>query len=143
MVDTWPVQALPESAGAPFTKLPEPGRGGLILASLDILGKPLGMAWNRKAGRVWLDLNGNRDFSDDPEGVFQTPERGPAQTFTNTHLTAVTRRGPRAGVPGLGAGGKRPVQLCGGGAVAVLSARKTGGGWRGVAGGLRDAVLEL
>ena len=114
-VDSWTISVTPVPKDAPFTNLPAPGQalqylaqpkdtpftnqpapGGtsLYLAQLNVNGKPLGMAWDQKAGRLWLDLNRNRDLTDDPEGVFQTPGRGDEQTFTNVHLTAPTRRGP-------------------------------------------------
>ena len=94
VVDRWRIPVSPESQTAFFTNLPAPGRAALTLASMDVSGHPIGMAWDRKAGRVWLDLNGNRDLTDDPEGFFETTDRGAAQTFTNAHLTALTRRGP-------------------------------------------------
>ena len=56
-------------------------------------------AWNRTARKLHLDLNRNRDLTDDEGGVFSSvslPERPPMdQTFTNIHVPVKTAAGSR------------------------------------------------
>lgn len=52
----------------------------------------LAFAWDRAAGKLYLDLNRNLDLTDDPAGVFACP-KGPVeyyQSFTNVHLPLKT-----------------------------------------------------
>lgn len=51
--------------------------------------------WRPDAGKLFLDLNRNRDLTDDPAGVYSTRAAGPAsyQTFTNVHLVFNTPAG--------------------------------------------------
>jgi len=51
--------------------------------------------WQRDAGKLYLDLNRNRDLTDDPSGVFSTRVAMPVyyQTFTNVHLLFNTASG--------------------------------------------------
>ena len=52
--------------------------------------------WQRDAGKLFLDLNRNQDFTDDPAGVFSANLMAPLsyQTFTNVHLLFTTTSGP-------------------------------------------------
>ncbi len=64
------------------------------------LGSPnqeTGFAWDRAAGKLYLDLNRNQDLTDDPSGVFSrlAGGRDSYQTFTNIHLPFKTLAGPR------------------------------------------------
>jgi hypothetical protein len=52
-------------------------------------------AWDPDRGKLYLDLNGNRDLTDDPAGVFSAPESSRFQTFTNVHWTLNTSNGPQ------------------------------------------------
>ena len=52
-------------------------------------------AWDADRGRLYLDLNGNRDLTDDPAGVFSAPDSNRFQTFTNVHWTLNTSNGPQ------------------------------------------------
>jgi hypothetical protein len=51
--------------------------------------------WQPDAGKLFLDLNRNRDLTDDPDGVYSARAAGPAsyQTFTNVHLVFNTPAG--------------------------------------------------
>jgi len=51
--------------------------------------------WQRNAGKLYLDLNRNRDLTDDPSGVFSTRVTYPDyfQIFTNIHLAFQTASG--------------------------------------------------
>ena len=87
---------------APFPKEPAlPGqdvyRGALLWGQ-----KPeqeLAFIWDKGRGRLLLDLNRNRDLTDDPNAIFVSASRNDSQLFTNVHLDIPT------------ATGKRPVRL--------------------------------
>ncbi len=53
--------------------------------------------WNRTAGRLFLDLNRNRDLTDDHGGVLSAsrPVLSSYQTFTNVYLSFTTPSGSR------------------------------------------------
>ena len=51
-------------------------------------------AWDRSERKLYVDLNGNLDLTDDPSGVYQCKARGPWQTFEGIHITDL-----RDGVP--------------------------------------------
>jgi hypothetical protein len=51
--------------------------------------------WDYSKGKLYLDLNRNRDLTDDPEGVLTSPRTGSYQLFTNVHLTCKTPSGSR------------------------------------------------
>jgi hypothetical protein len=82
----------------PFKKEPPFGRDNLSRGMLQMGGggsNELAFAWDRTAGKLYLDLNRNLDLTDDPAGVFSS-ERGrglPYQTFTNVHLPVRTAAG--------------------------------------------------
>ena len=46
----------------------------------------IGFAWDRAEGKLYLDLNRNRDLTDDPSGVFASDNKGRYQNFPNIHL---------------------------------------------------------
>ena len=46
----------------------------------------IGFAWDRAEGKLYLDLNRNRDLTDDPDGVFASDSKGSYQNFPNIHL---------------------------------------------------------
>ncbi len=69
-------------------KLQPGGRGSDVIT----------FAWNRTARKLHLDLNRNRDLTDDEGGVFSSaslPEGSPDQTFTNIHVPVKTAAGSR------------------------------------------------
>jgi hypothetical protein len=81
---------------APFPKEPAlPGqnvfRGLLLWGSRPEQALPF--IWDKGRGRLWLDLNRNRDFTDDPKGVFASASRNDSQSFTNIHLVLPTATG--------------------------------------------------
>ena len=51
--------------------------------------------WDKANGRLYLDLNRNRDLTDDPAGMFASASRGHYQIFTNIHLVLRTAAGDR------------------------------------------------
>jgi hypothetical protein len=55
----------------------------------------IAFAWDRAAGKLYLDLNHNQDLTDDPAGVFLalTARTVYNQTFTNIHLLFNTASG--------------------------------------------------
>ena len=57
----------------------------------------IAFAWDRNAGKLYLDLNRNLDLTDDPAGVFvrQSNYGGNYQSFTNIHLPFETPTGHR------------------------------------------------
>lgn len=58
----------------------------------------IAFAWDRAAGKLYLDLNRNLDLTDDPAGVFGCREKNYSrsyQTFTNVHLPFKTPSGNR------------------------------------------------
>ncbi len=46
----------------------------------------VGFAWDRSEGKLYLDLNRNRDLTDDPDGVFQSGSTRQYQTFEGIGL---------------------------------------------------------
>ena len=52
--------------------------------------------WDKGRGRLLLDLNRNRDLTDDPKGVFASTSRDDSQSFTNIHLVLPAATGDRA-----------------------------------------------
>ena len=57
----------------------------------------MGFAWDRGAGKLYLDLNRNLDLTDDPAGVFSCGRGSDDnyQIFTNVHLPFRTPVGSR------------------------------------------------
>jgi hypothetical protein len=43
----------------------------------------IGFIWDKTAGKVYLDLNGNRDLTDDADGILISESRGQYQYFPN------------------------------------------------------------
>jgi hypothetical protein len=81
---------------APFPKEPAlPGqnvfRGSLLWGSRPEQALPF--IWDKGRGRLLLDLNRNRDFTDDPKGVFASASKDNSQSFTNIHLVLPTATG--------------------------------------------------
>ncbi len=46
----------------------------------------MGFAWDKDNGRLYLDLNRNRDLTDDENGVFESRGKGTFQVFNDIHL---------------------------------------------------------
>ena len=51
--------------------------------------------WEKGSSRLYLDLNRNRDLTDDPKGIFTSASRENSQSFTNIHLVLPTGTGDR------------------------------------------------
>jgi len=82
-----------------FKKEPALSHGKVIRGTVR-LGSPnqeTAFAWDRAAGKLYLDLNRNQDLTDDPGGVFssRTGARDYYQTFANIHLPFKTLAGAR------------------------------------------------
>ena len=54
---------------------------------------PIAFIWDRSQGQLYLDLNRNRDLTDDAKGVFASGTNGPYQGFTNVSLPRATAAG--------------------------------------------------
>ena len=93
-VETWWVGFTERGKNSVFKKLPEAGTGPWGIGEITMPGAALGLAWDRKNGRLVLDLNRDRDLTNDPEGVFETRDRGSMEVFTNVHFSVPTRHGP-------------------------------------------------
>jgi hypothetical protein len=84
---------------APFPKEPAlPGqnvfRGSLLWGPRAEQAMPF--IWDKGRGRLLLDLNRNRDLTDDPKGLFASASREDNQSFTNVHLVLSTATGDRS-----------------------------------------------
>jgi hypothetical protein len=85
--------------GAPFPKEPAlPGqnvfRGLLLWGPRTEQAMPF--IWDKGRGRLLLDLNRNRDLTDDPKGIFASVSGEDNQSFTNIHLVFPTAAGDRS-----------------------------------------------
>ncbi len=83
---------------APFKKEPAALSGKIIRGVLnfgDDDSQAIPFLWQRDARKLFLDLNRNRDLTDDPSGVFVARLAEPAyyQRFTNIHLLFNTPSG--------------------------------------------------
>jgi len=84
---------------APFPKEPASASGKIIRGVLNFGGEAsnsIPFLWQRDAGKLFLDLNRNRDLTDDAAGTFSAYLTRPLsyQTFTNVHLRSDTPSGP-------------------------------------------------
>jgi hypothetical protein len=83
-----------------FKKEPLFGRGKVIRGTLQLGGgvpDEIAFAWARGAGKLYLDLNGNLDLTDDPTGVYSSG-RSPmamSQTFPGVRLPMKAGGGSR------------------------------------------------
>jgi hypothetical protein len=84
---------------APFRKEPTLSRNNVTRGMLQLGGgasNEMAFAWDRNAGKLYLDLNRNLDLTDDPAGVFlKVVGSWPSyyQSFTNVHLPLRTPAG--------------------------------------------------
>jgi hypothetical protein len=84
--------------GAPvFKREPDFARHEVRRCILDLGAKDanFAVAWDRTAGRLYLDLNGNLDLTDDPGGQYRASSNGFRQTFPDVQLPR--RANARAG----------------------------------------------
>ena len=82
----------------PFKNEPEAASGKIFRGILDFggdHGNSIAFVWQRDAGKLFLDLNRNRNFTNNPAGMFSTRVAKPvySQTFTNVHLLFNTASG--------------------------------------------------
>lgn len=82
----------------PFKKEPVAASGKIVRGVLKFgadSSNSIPFLWQRAAGKLYLDLNRNQDFTDDPAGVFLARAAKPVyyQTFTNVHLLFNTASG--------------------------------------------------
>lgn len=62
----------------------------------DVGGEPTAFLWDYTRGKIYVDLNHNRDLTDDPQGALSCPVSRYnyyVQSFTNLQLTVSTPRG--------------------------------------------------
>jgi len=84
---------------AVFPHEPAAVAGKVIRGNLNFGDNPsnaIPFLWQRDAGKLFLDLNRDQDFTNDPAGVFSTHLAAPLsyQTFTDVHLRFTTTSGP-------------------------------------------------
>jgi hypothetical protein len=82
----------------PFKNEPEAASGKIFRGVLNFGGdssNSIAFVWQRDAGKLYLDLNRNQNFTNNPAGIFSTRVAKPAnyQTFTNVHLFFNTASG--------------------------------------------------
>ena len=81
---------------APFPKEPALPGQNVVRGMLWAWQRPdraLPFIWDKGRGRLFLDLNRNRDFTDDPKGAFASAAKENSQTFTNIDLVLPTAAG--------------------------------------------------
>ena len=75
-VFNWSVSVTPQPA--PFKKEPVSQSGSKVMRGVLNFGggssNAIAFVWQRSAGKLYLDLNRNRDLTDDPAGVFSSRE---------------------------------------------------------------------
>jgi hypothetical protein len=83
---------------AAFKKEPPLGRKdvfrGLLLGG-ERPDQAMAYIWDKLNGRLYLDLNRNRDLTDDPKGIFASDPKDDSQTFTNIHWALPAAAGNR------------------------------------------------
>lgn len=85
----------------PFAKEPTLGSGKVFRGTLQLGSSPdtvLAYLWDPGRGKLYLDLNGNKDLTDDTNAVFSTSTRNfssSSQLFTNVSITLPSAQGPR------------------------------------------------
>ncbi len=89
-----------------FKKEPALASGRVVRGFLNFGGSSsnaIPFLWQPDAGKLFLDVNRNRDLTDDPDGVYSARAAGPAsyQTFTNVHLVFDTPAGKRPALANL------------------------------------------
>jgi hypothetical protein len=82
----------------PFKNEPEAASGKIFRGVLNFGGdssNSIPFVWQRDAGKLFLDLNRNQNFTNNPAGIFSTRVAKPVnyQTFTNVHLFFNTASG--------------------------------------------------
>ena len=97
-VGRWGLPVSPQSG--PFKKEPGFGLRKVVRGTLNFGNNPdqyVPFIWDHAGGKLYLDLNRNRDLTDDPGGVCSCEESARSspsyQTFTNIHLTFKTPKG--------------------------------------------------
>ena len=99
--DTWPLPITTRSSA--FTKEPALSRSQVTRGLLKLGGggsNEMAFAWDRAAGKLYLDLNRNLDLADDSTGVFSSlgGARESYQAFTNIPLPFQTPAGSHQAV---------------------------------------------
>jgi hypothetical protein len=83
---------------APFPNEPAAASGKIVRGVLSFGGESsndIAFVWQRDAGKLFLDLNRNRNFTNHPANIFSARSVRPVyyQTFTNIHLPFNTAAG--------------------------------------------------
>jgi hypothetical protein len=76
-----------DTTNAPFLKEPELSKQGVFRGVMRF-GKQdtqnaIALLWDQPKSKLYLDLNGNLDLTDDPAGAFSSSNKGGQQDFTN------------------------------------------------------------
>jgi len=80
----------------PFLKEPETSQHHVFRGMLQFgqdTNNPVALIWDQPRQKLYLDLNRNRDLTDDPGGVFSSTNKGFRQTFTNVTVPVKTATG--------------------------------------------------
>ena len=96
---SWGLQVSPRSSA--FKKEPVFSEGKVIRGMLPLgssTSDEMGFAWDRTAGKFYLDLNRNLDLTDDPAGIFSRAgeSSGGFQFYRDVHLPFKTPVGSRS-----------------------------------------------
>ena len=73
-----------------FEKEPDFGRRHIVRGLIPLGSerkKYVGFAWDRANKKLYIDLNRNRDLTDDPNGIFTSKESSPFQNFRDIQLS--------------------------------------------------------
>jgi len=101
----------------PFLKEPPLGRKDVLRGLLLFGERPdqaTGFIWDKRNGRLHLDLNRNYDLTDDPQGTFASYSSDDSQSFTNVHWTLPGGAGKQAVRLELSFYAYRPLRVRGG-----------------------------
>lgn len=85
------LHTLTEAQSAQLKIPPVPKGTKLVHGAFQLDKNEFGFVWDKTSGRLYLDLNHNQDFTDDPAGVFDSGEKGFSQKFTNIKLTGTNQ----------------------------------------------------
>jgi len=86
-----------DTTNAPFLKEPEVSKQGVFRGVMRFGRKDtnnaIALIWDQPRSKLYLDLNGNLDLTDDPAGVFGSSNKGMQQVFTNVTVPLKTAAG--------------------------------------------------
>ncbi len=93
------------TTNTPFLKEPELSKQGVFRGWLRFGKKDtnnaIALIWDQPKSKLYLDLNGNLDLTDDPAGVFSSTNKGPQQLFANVTVLLRTAAGLHPAIIGM------------------------------------------